>query len=437
MGLYEDLLDKECKLAVIGLGYVGLPLAIEFAKKLDVVAFDINTQRINLYKSGIDYTNDVGDEEVAKSTALFTDNAEDLKGAKFFIVTVQTPINEYNSPDLTSVKAATETVAKYIRKDAVVVYESTVYPGVTEDICVPVIEEKSGLKLGMDFKVGYSPERLNPGDREHRVNNIVKVVSGSDKEALEVIAKVYSLVVEPGVYRASSIKVAEAAKLVENSQRDACIAFVNEVAMVLNRMDIDTHDVIETMNTKWNSLGFMPGLVGGHCIAVDPFYFISQTEKHGIHSQVITAARRTNDNMGRYIAEMTIQQMAKAGCVIKDARIGVLGITFKEDCPDIRNTKVVDIVRRLQDYGAQIMVSDSWADRNEVEKEYNITLQEIEAFRNLDVIILAVSHKEYKELDISAYTQMFKPDIPKILIDVKSTLDKEQFIKAGYVFWRL
>ena len=340
MSLYKKIINGEEKIALIGLGYVGMPIAVAFAKKVKVIGFDLNKDKIQKYLNGVDPTNEVGDDAIKNTTVEFTANEKKLKEAKFHIIAVPTPVNQDKTPDLSPVIGASTIVGRNLTKGSIVVYESTVYPGVTEDVCIPILEKESGLKCGVDFKVGYSPERINPGDKVHRLENIKKIVSGMDAESLEEIANVYELVVSVGVHRASCIKVAEAAKVVENSQRDINIAFMNELAMVFDKMGIDTNEVVEAMNTKWNALGFRPGLVGGHCIGVDPYYFVYEAEKLGYHSQIISAGRKVNDGMGEFVADATIKQLVLANKVVKQAKVYILGLTFKENCPDIRNSKV-------------------------------------------------------------------------------------------------
>lgn len=438
--LYNDLLNKESSLAVVGLGYVGMPLAVAFAKKgIHVIGFDTNSEKIDLYKNGIDPTHEVGDEAVRNSTVEFTSDSSKLKEAQFIIVAVPTPINQDHTPDLYPVESASEIVGKNLSRGSVVVYESTVYPGVTEDVCVPILEKESGLKCGLDFKVGYSPERINPGDPVHRLENIRKIVSGMDKETRDVIEKVYNLVIEVGTYPVSSIKTAEAVKVVENSQRDINIAFMNELAMVFDRMGIDTAEVVAGMDTKWNALGFRPGLVGGHCIGVDPYYFTYEAEKLGYHSQIILAGRKVNDGMGSFVADATIKQLVLAGKVVRDAKVVILGVTFKEDCPDTRNSKVEDIVKRLKEYGINPVLIDPQADKNGYEREYGNTLSSMEDANNADCVILAVAHKEFKAMTLNDIDQMFVDgnNSEKVLIDVKSILNKEEVETAGYRYWRL
>ena len=438
--LYKNLINKNSSLAVVGLGYVGMPLAVAFAKKgIDVIGFDNNSYKIDLYKSGIDPTHEVGDEAIQNTTVTFTSNSDELKKASFIIVAVPTPINQDHTPDLYPVESASEIVGRNLSRGTIVVYESTVYPGVTEDICVPILEKESGLKCGEDFWIGYSPERINPGDPVHRLENIRKIVSGMDRTTRDTIEKVYNLVIEVGTYPVSSIKTAEAVKVVENSQRDINIAFMNELAMVFDRMGIDTAEVVAGMNTKWNALGFRPGLVGGHCIGVDPYYFTYEAEKLGYHSQIILAGRKVNDGMGSFVADATIKQLVLAGKVVRDAKVIILGVTFKEDCPDTRNSKVDDIVKRLKEYGIRPVLIDPQADVIGYEKEYGNTLSLMDEAYDADCVIIAVAHKEFKELTLSDYDRMFKEtdNSEKVLIDVKSILDKEEVESAGYRYWRL
>lgn len=435
-----DLIEKNYALAVVGLGYVGMPLAVAFAKKgIRVIGFDTNSEKINLYRNGIDPTHEVGDETVRNSTVIFTSDSSKLREAQFIIVAVPTPINQDHTPDLFPVESASKIVGENLNKGSIVVYESTVYPGVTEDVCVPILEKESGLKCGTDFKVGYSPERINPGDPVHRLENIRKIVSGMDKETRDLIEKVYNLVIEVGTYPVSSIKTAEAIKVVENSQRDINIAFMNELAMVFDRMGIDTAEVVAGMNTKWNALGFRPGLVGGHCIGVDPYYFTYEAEKLGYHSQIILAGRKVNDGMGSFVADATIKQLVLAGKVVRDAKVVILGVTFKEDCPDSRNSKVEDIVKRLKEYGIKPVLIDPQADKNGYEREYGNTLSSMENANNADCVILAVAHKEFKAMTLNDIDQMFVKgnNSEKVLIDVKSILNKEEVETAGYRYWRL
>lgn len=435
MSIYEDLVNKKEKLSLIGLGYVGMPIAVAFAKKVQVIGFDINDSKVKMYKKGVDMTREVGDEALKETTVDFTSDASRLREAKFHIVAVPTPVNNDHTPDLTPVESATRTLGKNLTKGSIVVYESTVYPGVTEDICVPILEEESGLKCGTDFKVGYSPERINPGDKVHRLETIVKIVSGMDKESLEEIAKTYELVVEAGVHRAESIKVAEAAKVIENSQRDINIAFMNELSIIFNKMGIDTQSVLKAAGTKWNFLKFYPGLVGGHCIGVDPYYLTYKAEQLGYHSQVILSGRRINDDMGKYVAENAVKNLIKADKNIKGAKVAILGITFKENCPDTRNSKVVDIIKELKEYEINPIVVDPVADKEEAKKLYGIQLDTMDKLVDLDALIIATSHEEFKKITMKEFDKMFKNK--KVIVDVKGILDREEYQKANYNYWRL
>ncbi|CEN26027.1 nucleotide sugar dehydrogenase [Paraclostridium sordellii] len=460
MCLYEKIKNKEESISVIGLGYVGMPLAISFAKKVNVIGFDVNKEKVDLYKKGIDVTNEVGNEALMESKAIMTCDESKLKEAKFHIVAVPTPTNEDKTPDLRPVIGASKTLGRNLVKGSIVVYESTVYPGVTEEICIPILEEASGMKCGVDFKVGYSPERINPGDKLHRLETIVKVVSGMDDETLETVAKVYELVIDAGVHRAESIKVAEAAKVIENSQRDINIAFVNELSMIFNKMGIDTKAVLEAAGTKWNFLNFSPGLVGGHCIGVDPYYLTHKAEQLGYHSQVILSGRRINDGMGKYVGEATVKNLIKANKQVKGARVAVLGMTFKEDCPDVRNSKVIDIINELNEYGIDVFVTDPIADENEIKEEYGVELTNFEDIKDMDAIIVAVGHKQYLNLDLqlvkklysvndttynndkivdeAAMTKESTNDKEKlVLVDVKGVFNKKEAESKNYLYWRL
>ena len=439
MSLYDKIINKQEKLSVIGLGYVGMPLAVAFAKKINVIGFDLNEEKINLYKQGIDITSEVGNDVLKQSTVEFTTNEIKLRETKFNIIAVPTPINIDKTPDLAPVVNATIILGKNLCKGSIVVYESTVYPGVTEDICIPILEEESGLKCGSDFKVGYSPERINPGDKVHRLENIKKIVSGIDNESLNVIANIYDLVIEAGVHKASCIKVAEAAKVAENSQRDINIAFMNELAMVFDRIGIDTNEVVEAMNTKWNALGFKPGLVGGHCIGVDPYYFIYKAENLGYHSQIILSGRKINDGMGIFVADAIIKKLILANKIVKQSKVVILGITFKENCPDIRNSRVIDIIKRLQEFEINPIICDPYANFEDVKREYNIDLCKLDAINNADCLVFAVAHDELKNFSINQIDKMFcnAPNNEKIIIDVKSILDKCEFEEKGYIYWSL
>ena len=441
MSLYEKLIAKEEKISLVGLGYVGMPIAVAFANKgINVVGFDLNKKKIELYKSGVDPTNEVGDEAITNTTVDFTADEKKLREAKFHIVAVPTPVNTDHTPDLTPVEGASEILGRNLTKGSVVVFESTVYPGVTEDVCIPILEKESGLKCGVDFKVGYSPERINPGDKVHRLENIHKIVSGMDEESLEEIKKVYDIVIEVGTYPVSSIKTAEAVKVVENSQRDINIAFMNELAMVFDRMGIDTNEVVDGMNTKWNALGFRPGLVGGHCIGVDPYYFTYEAEKLGYHSQIILNGRIVNDGMGAYVVESAIKKMIQAGQAPKNSKVVILGLTFKENCPDTRNSKVDDIIKSLNEYGVEPIVVDPWASERDAMNEYGVTLTKLEDVADADCIIVAVAHDEFKALKLEDIKKMFNsrlPDSEKVLIDVKGLYKVKELKESGISYWRL
>lgn len=434
--LYERLIAKEEKLSLVGLGYVGMPIAVAFAKKVDVIGYDLNEKKIELYKKGIDPTLEVGDDAIRETTVEFTADETKLREAKFHIVAVPTPINGDHTPDLAPVEGASRILGRNLTEGSVVVFESTVYPGVTEDVCVPILEEESGLKCGIDFKIGYSPERINPGDKVHRLETIVKIVSGMDDETLGTVAKVYELVVEAGVHRAESIKVAEAAKVIENSQRDINIAFMNELSMIFNKMGIDTQSVLKAAGTKWNFLNFYPGLVGGHCIGVDPYYLTYKAEMLGYTSQIISAGRRVNNAMGKYVAENVVKNLIAADKNVKHSRVAILGFTFKENCPDTRNTRVVDIINELREYGISPIIADPQADAEEAERIYGIKLTDMSEVKDMDTIVLAVAHNEFKTLsceDIDA----FYADGQKILLDIKGLFNRKDFEDNGYLYWRL
>lgn len=440
MKLYEKLINKEENIALVGLGYVGMPIAVAFAKKgLNVIGYDLNKDKIELYRAGVDPTKEVGDEEIRNTSVEFTANEADLKRAKFIIIAVPTPVNTDHTPDLTPVIGASETVGRNLTKGSIVVYESTVYPGCTEDVCIPILEKQSGMKCGVDFKIGYSPERINPGDKVHRLENIHKIVSGCDEESLEEIKNVYDIVIEVGTYPVSNMRTAEAIKVVENSQRDINIAFMNELAMVFDRMDIDTNEVVDGMNTKWNALGFRPGLVGGHCIGVDPYYFTYQAEKLGYHSQIILNGRIVNDGMGAYVADAAIKKMIEAGQAPKNSKVVVLGLTFKENCPDIRNSKVNDIIKRLNTYGIEPIVVDPWASEQEAVREYGVTLTKLENVSNADCVIVAVAHNEFKAISLENIKKLFKEcsDNKKVLLDVKGIYQIPELKSSGVSYWRL
>ena len=437
-GLYNKVANREEKISLIGLGYVGMPIAVAFSKKADVIGFDLNEKKIELYKQGKDPTCEVGDEAIAACTVDFTADPTRLREARFHIVAVPTPVNKDHTPDLTPVEGASRILGQNLTKGSVVVFESTVYPGVTEEVCVPILEKESGLKCGVDFKIGYSPERINPGDKVHRLETIVKIVSGMDEETLDTVAKVYELVVEAGVHRAESIKVAEAAKVIENSQRDVNIAFMNELSIIFNKMGIDTKAVLEAAGTKWNFLKFFPGLVGGHCIGVDPYYLTYKAEQLGYHSQVILSGRRINDDMGKYVAENTVKNLIKAGANVSDAKVGILGFTFKENCPDTRNTRVIDIYNELLEYGITPVVADPVADSDEAMHEYGISFVDMSEIRNMDAIIIAVAHSEFGGINIEKLDGMFAAECgKKVLVDVKGVLNRKDFADTDYIYWRL
>ncbi|APH03456.1 nucleotide sugar dehydrogenase [Bacillus weihaiensis] len=460
MNLYEKIVNREEKISLVGLGYVGMPIAVAFAKKADVIGFDVNKQKIELYKNGIDPTKEVGNEVIKNTTVDFTSDEARLREAKFHIVAVPTPVKDDHTPDLTPVESASRTLGRNLTKGSIVIFESTVYPGVTEDICVPILERESGLKCGVDFKVGYSPERINPGDKVHRLETIIKVVAGQDEQTLDTAAKVYELVVEAGVYKAASIKVAEAAKVIENSQRDINIAFMNELSIIFNKMDIDTKAVLEAAGTKWNFLNFSPGLVGGHCIGVDPYYLTYKAEQMGYHSQIILSGRKINDDMGKYVAESTVKKMIKANKQINGAKIAIFGVTFKENCPDVRNTKVVDVIKELEEYGVDVKVVDPQADKEDLWREYRINLCEIEDIKEMDAVIFAVPHDEFKAMQLEDVKMMFGPtgyvnleamnevaatsefdiNIDRkdcVLMDLKGIFNRKEAEDTGFVYWRL
>ncbi|MDM5329837.1 nucleotide sugar dehydrogenase [Neobacillus sp. CF12] len=460
MNLYEKLINREEKISLVGLGYVGMPIAVAFAKKVDVIGFDVNKEKVELYKNGIDPTKEVGNEVIKNTTVEFTSDEARLREVKFHIVAVPTPVKDDHTPDLTPVESASRTLGRNLTKGSIVVFESTVYPGVTEDICVPILEKESGLKCGVDFKVGYSPERINPGDKVHRLETIVKVVSGQDEETLDTVAKVYELVVEAGVYKAATIKVAEAAKVIENSQRDINIAFMNELSIIFNKMGIDTKAVLEAAGTKWNFLNFSPGLVGGHCIGVDPYYLTYKAEQMGYHSQIILSGRKINDDMGKYIAESIVKKMIKANKQINGAKVAIFGITFKENCPDVRNTKVIDVIQELEEYGVDVKVVDPEADREDLWREYRINLSEVEDIKDMDAVIFAVPHDEFKAIQLEdvkrmfgtpryvntevmnevAATSEFEIDNDRndcVLVDIKGIFNRAEAEDAGFLYWRL
>lgn len=434
--LYRKIVGGEEKISLIGLGYVGTPIAVAFAKKAKVVGFDINAKKVELYRSGIDPTNEVGAAALKATTVEFTSDETKLREAKFHVVAVPTPVRDDHTPDLSPVEGASRILGRNLTPGSVVVYESTVYPGVTEDVCVPILERESGLRCGVDFRVGYSPERINPGDKERRLETIVKIVSGMDAETLDLVAKVYELVVEAGVYRAPSIKVAEAAKVIENCQRDINIAFMNELSIIFNKLGVDTKSVLEAAGTKWNFLKFYPGLVGGHCIGVDPYYLTYKAEQVGYRSQIILAGRRINDDMGRYVAENLVKNLIKADKTVKGARVAILGFTFKENCPDTRNTKVFDVVKELREYGIEPVVADPVADANEARALYGVEFVDLTDVRQMDAVVLAVAHREFAALTEAEIAGFFGGGV-KTLLDLKGLLDRDEYERAGYLYWRL
>jgi UDP-N-acetyl-D-galactosamine dehydrogenase len=428
---------SDLKIAVIGLGYVGLPLAVEFGKKVPVVGFDIHTTRIEELKIGQDHTLEVSPEELSQATNLtYSANLEDLKSCNFFIVTVPTPVDEVNRPDLTPLKKASETLGKVIKKGDIVVYESTVYPGATEEVCIPVLEKISGLKFNQDFFAGYSPERINPGDKVNTLTKIKKITSGSTPEVADKVDAVYASIITAGTHKASSIKVAEAAKVIENTQRDLNISLVNELSVIFDRLGIDTIDVLEAAGSKWNFLPFRPGLVGGHCIGVDPYYLTHKAEEVGYHPQVILAGRRINDNMARYVARNTIKRMLQNGIDVPRAKVGVLGVTFKENCPDIRNSKVADLIKEFEAWGAQVVVADPWADAEEVKHEYGIELGQVDSEHQVDSLVVAVGHNEFRDMSALELRNLVKSEKP-VIADVKSLFDRDQLTAQGFTVFRL
>ncbi len=437
MGLYEQIAAKKEKIALVGLGYVGMPIAVAFAKKADVIGFDVNQEKVRLYESGFDPTKEVGDEVIRNTSVQFTSDENDLDQARFFIVAVPTPVNDDHTPDLTPVEGASHVVGRHLSLGSIVVFESTVYPGVTEDVCVPILEQESGLVCGKDFKIGYSPERINPGDKVHRLETITKIVSGMDEETLDTVARVYEMVVDAGVHRAESIRVAEAAKVIENSQRDINIAFMNELSIIFNKMGIDTKAVLEAAGTKWNFLNFRPGLVGGHCIGVDPYYLTYKAEELGYHSQIILSGRRINDDMGKYVAENLVKNLIKADKRVQDAKVALLGFTFKENCPDTRNTRVIDIVNELKEYGIHPVITDPVADAEEAKREYDVAFTDLDVIRDMDAVIVAVAHEEFLKMSERNLAGLYKEGEKKVLLDIKGLLNRKEFENAGYLYWRL
>lgn len=438
--IYAGLIGGREKLALVGLGYVGMPIAVEFAKHVPVIGFNHNEKRIQQYRSGIDPTNEVGNEVISRTTVDFTSDETRLKEARFIIVAVPTPVQDDNNPDLEPVRNASAIVGRNLSRGSVVVYESTVYPGVTEDICIPILEKNSGLKCGVDFRIGYSPERINPGDKVHTLTNIRKIVSGMDEETCAVVKQVYDIIIKAGTFPVSNIKTAEAVKVIENSQRDINIAFMNEIAMICGKMGIDTIEVLDGMNTKWNALGFKPGLVGGHCIGVDPYYLTNAAEKLGYHSQIILNGRKVNDSMGAFVADAAIKEMIEAGQAPRNSKVVILGITFKENCPDTRNSKVNDIIRRLREYDINPQVCDPWSDPADAMHEYGVTLTPFEEVSGADCVIVAVGHNEFRSLSMPQLKALFRQDIPdegKVLVDVKSLYRMDELRASGMRFWRL
>jgi len=440
MSIYQNIVEGKESIAVIGMGYVGLPLAVAFADKgVKVIGFDLNADKIQSYIDGHDVTEEVGDERLSQVTNItFTSNPADLNKAKIHIVAVPTPVLPNKMPDLRPIKGASELVGKNMPSGSIVIYESTVYPGATEETCIPILEKESGLVCGKDFKIGYSPERINPGDKVHRVENIVKVTSGMDAESAETIAQVYELIIKAGVHRATSIKVAEAAKVIENSQRDINIAFMNELSLIFDKMGIDTLEVLEAAGTKWNFLPFRPGLVGGHCIGVDPYYLAYKAEEMGYKSKVILAGRETNDSVGKFIAEKVVKRLIAGGHAIKGAKVAILGLTFKENCPDLRNSKVEDIIAELKEYGVEVLVTDPIASPAGAKYEYDVDLLPLSEIKDAAGVILAVNHAEYLDLTPSDLKNLYASDISNpVLLDVKGALNKQAMLDAGFDFWRM
>ena len=440
MDIFTKIRDGKDYLAVVGLGYVGLPLAVAFADKVKTIGFDVNSAKIKLYRQGIDPTNEIGNENIRRTALEFSTDPSRLKEAKVIIVAVPTPVNGDKTPNLGPVVSASKMIGENLSTDSIIVFESTVYPGVTEEVCVPILEKASGLVCGKDFRIGYSPERINPGDKVHRLETIRKIVSGMDAETVDEIAAIYALIITAGIYKAPTIKVAEAAKLVENAQRDINIAFMNELAMVFDRMGIKTTDVIEAMNTKWNALGFYPGLVGGHCIGVDPYYFIYQAEKLGYHSQIISVGRNINDNMGVYIADTVIKKMIQADKHVRKSNIYIMGLAFKENVPDMRNSKAIDVCKHLASFGICVKVVDPFVDPVEIRNELNMELVDLRDVNNADCLVFLVAHRQFAELGIEDLERMFKPQkrhTQPVLIDVKSMFNQKKIEEQGYSYWSL
>jgi len=436
MVTFESLVERKDKIAVVGLGYVGLPLAVHLSQHFDVTGYDLKDGRIKELKSGLDRTLEVPKEQLRKTKILFTSEPKELSGCKLIIVAVPTPIDEYRIPDLSPLRGASKTVGKHMVKDSCIVFESTVYPGATEEVCAPILEKESGLTLGMDFTLGYSPERINPGDKVHTIDKIIKIVSGSDDKTRMLLSEVYGKIVKAGIHQASSIKVAEAAKVIENTQRDLNIALMNELAMIFNKAGIDTNEVLEAAGTKWNFLPFRPGLVGGHCIGVDPYYLTVKAESLGYHPEMILAGRRINDGMGKYIAERAVKLLIGTDKQVQGAKIAVLGITFKEDVPDLRNTRVVDIVRELTDYGIEVLAHDPLADAREAKEYYGLELNQMENLAGVDAVIVAVMHKAYKAMGLPEIAKL-SSNGSAIVIDVKSGFSRKEAEREGIIYWRL
>lgn len=437
MVTFEELKSGKAKLAVVGLGYVGLPLAVSLAKHFAVVGFDISSKRIERLRQGFDDTGEVNAKALSSVSVDYTADPARLSGCSLLIVAVPTPIDSHRSPDLTPVRSASVTVGKNLKPGSVVVFESTVYPGLTEEVCLPLLEEHSGLAGGKDFFIGYSPERINPGDKVNTLTTIVKVVAGQTEAVREMLCEVYGTVVSAGVHRASSIKVAEAAKVIENTQRDLNIALMNELALICEKVGIDTLEVLEAAGSKWNFLPFRPGLVGGHCIGVDPYYLTFLAEGLGLHPQVILAGRRINDSMGKHVAEVCIKRLIAAKRPISGATVGVWGLTFKENVPDLRNTKVVDVIRELEEYGVRVIVHDPMADPEEAMHEYGLTLSPMEAFTGLEALIVAVGHQTYKDIPMASFASLFASKTGGLVMDIRGTLEKSRIAAAGLSYWRL
>jgi len=437
MVTFEAIRDRESRVAVVGLGYVGLPLAVALARHFDVLGFDISARRVEELKGGSDRTGEVDPADLAATTAEFSSDPACLSRAGVINVAVPTPIDEHRNPDVRPVTGASATVGRHLAPGSVVVYESTVWPGLTEELCVPILERESGLACGRDFQVGYSPERINPGDKKHTLATIVKVVAGQTPECTELLAGVYGAVVEAGVFRAPNIKTAEAAKVIENTQRDLNIALMNELSMIFGRMGIDTLDVLEAAGTKWNFLHFRPGLVGGHCIGVDPYYLTFKAESLGFHPQVILAGRTINDSVAKYVAEAAIKRLIQKGAAVKGARVGVLGLTFKENVPDLRNTKVVDLVRELEEYGLEVLVHDAMADPDEAHEEYGLRLADLDELRGLDALVLAVAHDQYRKIAPAELKTWFARPGEALILDVKGFFDRAELARLGVDLWRL